>query len=195
MARPPGSKDGPDVIRPMVIRRQDGGARPGSGRPKKDPNEPKTTYRAKLNSKEILKSIFASTGKPFEVNLAEGYANSIINGDDVLRYRYEQIILSKVVADKVEMDVSTLGESINDRRQSFQTLLASMRDVVDVDTKTTPALLKSNLDNLAPLNDLPTLKQELDEQISNETPAIPPPSLTPDQLLDLGNRIHNNKDK
>lgn len=79
-----------------------GGARPGAGR--------KKGAIQKLSGSEILKQIQRTTGKRFEQLLAEHYMDSCIRGDWQAVRDYEKTILSKVVADKV--DVTSNGESI-----------------------------------------------------------------------------------
>ena len=66
-----------------------GGRQPGSGRPKGSVN--------KITGEKILLEISTQFGKPFEQLLAEGY---------------EKMILSKVVADKHELDVHSMGQSL-----------------------------------------------------------------------------------
>lgn len=80
-----------------------GGARPGSGR--------KKGAIQKLSGSEILKQIQRTTGKRFEQLLAEHYLDSCIRGDWQAVRDYEKTILSKVVADKV--DVTSNGETMN----------------------------------------------------------------------------------
>ena len=82
-----------------------GGRRPGAGRKKGSTN--------KLSGDNILQAIKKQTGKPFEQLLAEGYHASILACDMPVRQKYEQMILSKVVADKHEIDHTTLGQSMN----------------------------------------------------------------------------------
>ena len=67
----------------------------------------------KISGVSILKAIQKQTGKPFEQLLAEGYMESILAQDVNTRIQYEKMILSKVVADKHEIDHTTLGESLH----------------------------------------------------------------------------------
>jgi hypothetical protein len=60
-----------------------------------------------------LASIESHTGEPLEDLLAQGYYESIVNRDKQTRLQYEKMFLSKVVADKVEVDHTTLGESLH----------------------------------------------------------------------------------
>jgi hypothetical protein len=81
-----------------------GGVRANSGR------KPGTTN--KISAVGILQAVQKECGKPFEQLLAEGYHQTILDNDMMSRQRYEQMILSKVVADKHEIDHTTLGESL-----------------------------------------------------------------------------------
>jgi hypothetical protein len=80
-----------------------GGARPGAGR--------KKGMIQKLSGSELLKQIQRTTGKRFEQLLAEHYRDSFLRADWQAVRDYEKTILSKVIADKV--DVTTNGESMN----------------------------------------------------------------------------------
>ena len=85
---------------------KNGGWRPGSGR--------KKGQKQKLSAQTILHEI-AKKDKPFAVGLAEDYHNARMSDDKQLVMKYQQMILSKVVADKVDVDHTTLGESLNTR--------------------------------------------------------------------------------
>jgi hypothetical protein len=80
-----------------------GGKRPNAGR--------KVGSIVKLSSVDILTEI-AKRDVPFEVGLAEDYAKARQEGDFNVIQRYQQMILGKVVADKHEIDHTTLGESL-----------------------------------------------------------------------------------
>jgi len=80
-----------------------GGARPNSGR--------KVGSKVRLSSVDILAEI-AKRDVPFEQGLAEDYAKARASGDLQVIQRYQQMFLNKVVADKHEIDHTTLGESL-----------------------------------------------------------------------------------
>ena len=80
-----------------------GGARPNSGR--------KLGSTQKLSAQRLLQEI-AKIDKPFAIGLAEDYHNARMSDDKHLVVKYQQMILSKVVADKVEMDHTTGGQPI-----------------------------------------------------------------------------------
>ena len=81
-----------------------GGRQPGAGRKKGSTN--------KVTSERILRQISLQIGRPFEQLLAEGYHASIIACDVSARIQYEKLILSKVIADKHELDVHSMGQSL-----------------------------------------------------------------------------------
>lgn len=86
-----------------VEKGKNGGWRPNSGR--------KKGQKQKLSALTLLAEI-AKKDKPFAVGLAEDYHNARMGDDKHLVMKYQQMILSKVVADKVEMDHTTGGEPL-----------------------------------------------------------------------------------
>lgn len=92
------------MTKPVKKKPAKGGTQPGSGRPKGATN--------KITGERILLEISKQLGKPFEQCLAEGYHASIIACDMTARIQYEKMILSKVVADKHELDVHSMGQSL-----------------------------------------------------------------------------------
>jgi hypothetical protein len=80
-----------------------GGPRPNSGR--------KVGSKVRLSSADILAEI-AKRDVPFEQGLAEDYARARAMGDLQVIQRYQQMFLNKIVADKHEIDHTTLGESM-----------------------------------------------------------------------------------
>ena len=85
------------------VKGKNGGARPGAGR--------KKGSKQKLSAQTILHEI-AKIDKPFAIGLAEDYHNARMSGDTHLVVKYQQLILSKVVADKVDVDHTTGGQPI-----------------------------------------------------------------------------------
>ena len=80
-----------------------GGYRPGSGR--------KLGSTQKLSAKEILDAITtANFGVPYEVILANDFLAARYQDDKHLVATYHKLILSKVIADKV--DITSNGQSI-----------------------------------------------------------------------------------
>jgi len=80
-----------------------GGARPNSGR--------KVGSTVKLSAADLLAEI-ARQDKPFAEGLAEDYARARTEGDLMIVQRYQQMFLSKVLADKSEVDVTSNGQTM-----------------------------------------------------------------------------------
>lgn len=89
----------------MTTKSLQGGRRKGAGRPKGSKDK-------KLTADKILTQIEKTCGKPFEELLAEGYALTILAADMPARQAYEKMILGKVVAEKHEIDHTTLGQAM-----------------------------------------------------------------------------------
>ena len=81
-----------------------GGARGGGGR--------KKGSTQKLSAQTILAAI-ESADKPFAEGFAEDYHQARMGDDKHLLQKYQSMILNKVIADKQEIDVTTLGQSMN----------------------------------------------------------------------------------
>lgn len=95
-----------------------GGYRPGSGRPKGSTN--------KISAAQLLASIEQETGADFGTLLAKGYAESIENNDQSARLQYERLFLSKVIADKVEIDLNESEDTVKYKQQAFEAALAAL---------------------------------------------------------------------
>jgi len=80
-----------------------GGARANAGRKKGTPNK----YSALCLLEEIAKA-----DTPFEIGLAEDYANARKGDDKHLIHKYQAMILNKVVPDKTAIDMTSNGETI-----------------------------------------------------------------------------------
>ena len=95
-----------------------GGARPGSGR------KPGTTN--KISATQILASIESETGLEFGTLLAQGYAEAIQTNDRATRLKYEQMILNKVVAEKVEVDLGESESSLERKQSVFRDVMLGL---------------------------------------------------------------------
>ena len=93
-----------DNILPPKTKGKHGGARPGGGR--------KKGVTQKLSAQTLLQAI-EQKDKPFAEGLAEDYHNARMGDDKHLVQKYQNMILNKVVADKQEIDVTTLGQSLH----------------------------------------------------------------------------------
>jgi len=86
-------------------KKKHGGYRPNSGR-KKGAGE-------KLRASVILNEIYKTNKRGFAQLLVEELNKAILAGDTKLTAQYLQWIGNKVVADKVDIDHTTLGQSIH----------------------------------------------------------------------------------
>ena len=80
-----------------------GGARANSGR--------KVGSTVKLSAADLLTEI-SRIDKPFAEGLAEDYKRAREEGDLHIVQRYQQMFLSKVIADKQELDVTSNGQTM-----------------------------------------------------------------------------------
>lgn len=84
--------------------KQVGGARPGSGR------KPGTTN--KVTALMIMDEMYAQTGMHFEEVLISELIKAQNSGDARLVKEYLQFISNKVIADKLETDITSNGQTI-----------------------------------------------------------------------------------
>ena len=80
-----------------------GGARVNAGRKKGTPNK----YSALCLLEEIAKA-----DTPFEIGLAEDYANARKGDDKHLVHKYQAMILNKVIPDKASVDLTSNGNTV-----------------------------------------------------------------------------------
>ena len=103
-----------------------GGVREGSGR--------KLGSTQKLSAKEILEAITtANNGVPYEVILANDFLAARYEDDKHLVAKYHQLILSKVIADKV--DITSNGETLQSPTLNFAP--KEIPDYIDITPKET----------------------------------------------------------
>lgn len=95
-----------------------GGARSNAGRPKGSTNS--------ITAAKLLAAIEDKTGKPLEVSLAEGYADSITTKNIKVRQKYEQMFLGKTIADKMQIDVTENEDALEAKRIAFAEALANL---------------------------------------------------------------------
>lgn len=95
---------------PLEKKSSHGGVREGSGR--------KLGSTQKLSAKEILEAITsANNGVPYEVILANDFLAARYEDDKHLVAKYHQLILSKVIADKV--DITSNGQTLQSPTLNF----------------------------------------------------------------------------
>jgi hypothetical protein len=82
-----------------------GGYRPGSGR--------KVGSTNKLSAATLISSLEKCIGRKYEEQLAINYQECILANDRLLLQRYDQMFLSKIVADRNEVDVTSNGQKLS----------------------------------------------------------------------------------
>jgi hypothetical protein len=81
-----------------------GGARAGSGRPKGSTN--------KITLETLVQSLDKEIGMSFEERIARNYHDAIMRQDWHAVKDYDKAFLSKIVADKVETDITSNGHTL-----------------------------------------------------------------------------------
>ena len=113
-----------------------GGVRPGSGRP--------AGVKNRLSAKTILDAVQA-IDKPFVEGFAEDYVKARMGDDPHLVLKYQQMIMNKVVADKVEIDVTDQGRLLEAKKEAFKAALEHFqKNIIDV----TPTIVEPIVDTL-----------------------------------------------
>jgi len=104
--------------KPRTVPKGFGGRQPNAGR--------KPGQSSKYSYKTILEAVEATTGMSFSQALAEGYNNSILDGDTKLRFAYEKTILDKVIADRMHVTVDETA-TVEAKMEAFQTALGQFQ--------------------------------------------------------------------
>ena len=90
--------------RNQTIKKGRGGARPNAGR--------KKGAIQKLGGADLLLAIEQATGKSFAENIAEHYYRAIVSNEWNDVRDYEKFIVSKVISDTKEVDITSNGKTI-----------------------------------------------------------------------------------
>jgi hypothetical protein len=99
----------------------------GKGRPKGSIN--------KLTVKALLAELSDTVGKPYEQQLAENYREAIVAQDRKLIHAYDNLFLSKLLADKVDLTVDTNMEQLDAKREAFMGALQAYGQAVELEVK------------------------------------------------------------
>ena len=83
----------------------------GRGGPRKNAGRKKGSFE-KLRASALMHAIYKTSGKPLAFLIAEHYQDSVDRGDWQAVRDYEKTFLSKVLADKVDVDHTTGGQPI-----------------------------------------------------------------------------------
>lgn len=92
-----------------------GGARPGAGRP--------VGSRNKISGQAILEALEGELGHDYAKRLALNYVDTMMAGDTDRLFKYDQLILQKVVADKVDIAISDSEEALAAKQRAFGEVL------------------------------------------------------------------------
>ena len=87
----------------------------------------------KLSVKSLLAQLSDTVGVPYEQQLAENYRAAIVNNDSKLIHAYDNLFLSKLLADKVSVEVSEDAAIVDAKREAFMGALRSYGQAVIVE--------------------------------------------------------------
>ena len=110
------------------------GNRIGKGRPKGSTN--------KLSVTGLLAQLSDTVGKPYEQQLAENYQTAILANDRRVVHAYDNLFLSKLLADKVDLTLDSTVEQIDAKREAFMSVLQQYGQAVQA---------QATVDTVAPL--------------------------------------------
>jgi hypothetical protein len=99
-----------------------GGARPGAGRP--------AGSTTKIKIEDLLQDIEAETKMPYSRRLAMNYSQAIDRSDWTRVENYDRAFLSKIVADRLDVEISDPGQEIEARRAAFLSALEQVANVI-----------------------------------------------------------------
>ncbi len=98
-----------------------GGARPGAGR------KPGSTN--KISAQAIIDSLEHHLGIPYEDQLALNYLDALQHNDRTLRASYDRLFLGKIVADKVDVNVSESADALASKQAAFAEAIAQITGI------------------------------------------------------------------
>ena len=101
------------------------------GRPKGSTN--------KLSVTGLLAQLSDTVGKPYEQQLAENYQTAILANDRRVVHAYDNLFLSKLLADKVDLTLDSTVEQIDAKREAFMSVLQQYGQAVQ-QSNTVPPL-------------------------------------------------------
>ena len=106
----------------METKRKHGGARPGSGRPKGS--------TARVSAQALLDTIEKrSGGLDYTELLVEDFLRARVQDDKNLAHKYHTLISNKVLADRLDIEVSEDEDTVTARRATFAAALAAIAGI------------------------------------------------------------------
>jgi hypothetical protein len=104
-----------------------GGARPGAGRPKGS--------RDRVTVQGLLETLHIKTGgQTYEELLLDDFLAARLADDRMLTLKYHNLIMNKLVSDKVSIDVNESEDIIAARRLAFDQAVQSLSNVGGIAT-------------------------------------------------------------
>jgi hypothetical protein len=104
-----------------------GGARPGAGRPKGS--------RDRVTVQGLLETLHIKTGgQTYEELLLDDFLSARLADDRMLTLKYHNLIMNKLVSDKVSIDVNESEDIIAARRLAFDQAVQSLSNVGGIAT-------------------------------------------------------------
>ena len=104
-----------------------GGARPGAGRPKGS--------RDRVTVQGLLETLHIKTGgQTYEELLLDDFLAARLADDRMLTLKYHNLIMNKLVSDKVSIDVNESEDIIAARRLAFDQAVQSLTNVGGIAT-------------------------------------------------------------
>jgi hypothetical protein len=96
-----------------------GGARKGAGRPKGSSN--------KISASDVLAEVERQTGgQTYHEILVEDFLRARVQDDKALAQRYHNLISSKVLADRIDIEVDESEDTVTAKRAVFAAALAAI---------------------------------------------------------------------
>lgn len=105
----------------MIQKKTDrrGGARPGAGRPKGTTN--------KVTVQGLLAEVERQTGgQTYHEILVEDFLRARVQDDKNLAQKYHSLISSKVLADRIDIEVDESEDTVTAKRAAFAAALAAI---------------------------------------------------------------------
>ena len=98
-----------------------GGARPGAGRPKGSSN--------KIRIEDLIDSIEDRSGMTFPEQVAANYVAAITREDWARVENYDRALLNKIVADKNDITVEDVGDTVKVKEMAFQQAISAIMNI------------------------------------------------------------------
>lgn len=106
----------------VKVKKKQGGARPGAGRPKGSKNQ--------LTIADLLTQIHAQSGqRDYEEILVEDFMKARANNDSQLMLKYHNLILNKVMNSLTKIELNEGQDAIEAKKQAFAEALAKLTGV------------------------------------------------------------------